>query len=79
MAHGAPKSNFNKVTSTKVKDERKSNGKAKVNEVVQEPSPSYTTEYMVTMNHHGKLVVKYVGAYTKKFILRSVGTKDVFV
>jgi hypothetical protein len=40
--------------------------------VTHEPSPSYTTDYMVTMDHHSKIVVKYVGAYTKKEILRSV-------
>jgi hypothetical protein len=37
-----------------------------------EPSPRYSTDYMVTMDHNGKIVVKYVGAYTKKAILRSV-------
>jgi hypothetical protein len=26
-----------------------------------EPSPSYTTDYMVIMDHNGKIVVKYVG------------------
>jgi hypothetical protein len=31
-----------------------------------EPSPSYTTYYMMMMDHNGKIVVKYVGAYTKK-------------
>jgi hypothetical protein len=44
--------------------------KAKV--VMHEPSSRYTTNYMVTMVHSGKIVVKYVGAYTKKAILRSV-------
>jgi hypothetical protein len=34
-----------------------------------EPSPSYTTDYMVTMDHNGKIVVEYIGAYTKKKIL----------
>jgi hypothetical protein len=40
--------------------------------VKHEPSPRYTTDYMVTMNHNGKIVVKYVGPYTKKTILRSM-------
>ena len=31
---------------------------------MHEPSPSYTTDYMVTMDHNGKIVIKYVGAYT---------------
>jgi hypothetical protein len=33
---------------------------------------------MVTMNHNGKIVVKYVGAYTKKAILRSVWVPKVY-
>jgi hypothetical protein len=46
--------------------------------VTHEPSPIYTTNYMVTMNHNGKIVVKYVGAYTKKAILRSVWVPKVY-
>jgi hypothetical protein len=45
--------------------------------VTHEPSPSYTTDYMVIMDHNGKIVVKYVGAYTKKAILRSVWVPKV--
>jgi cytochrome c551/c552 len=44
--------------------------KAKVTKL--KPSPSYTTDYMVIMDHNGKIVVKYVGAYTKRAILRIV-------
>ena len=40
--------------------------------VTHEPSPSYTTNYMVTMDHNDKIVVRYVGSYTKKKILRSL-------
>ena len=40
--------------------------------VTHEPSPSYTTDYMVTMDHNGKIVVKYVGAYAKKAMFKSV-------
>jgi hypothetical protein len=38
--------------------------KAKITK--HEPSSNYTTDYMVTMDHNGKIVVKYVGAYTKR-------------
>jgi hypothetical protein len=49
------------------------------NKVVKhKPSPKYTTDYMVTMDHNGKIVVKYVGAYTKKAILRSVWVPKVY-
>jgi len=46
--------------------------------ITHEPSPSYTTDYMVTMDHNGKIVVKYVGAYTKKKILRSVWVPKMY-
>ncbi|KAG2597443.1 hypothetical protein PVAP13_5KG258207 [Panicum virgatum] len=45
--------------------------------VTHERSPSYTTDYMVTMDHNGKIVIKYVGAYTKK-ILRSVWVPKMY-
>ena len=45
---------------------------------MHEPSPSYTSDYMVTMDHNGKIVVKYVGAYTKKKILRSVWVPKMY-
>jgi hypothetical protein len=50
--------------------------KAKITK--HEPSPSYTTNYMVTIDRNGKIVVKYVGAYTKKAILRSVWVPKVY-
>ena len=46
--------------------------------VVHEPSPNYTSDYMVTIDHNGKMVVKYVGAYTKKTILRSVWVPKMY-
>jgi hypothetical protein len=46
--------------------------------VKHEPSPRYTTDYMVIMDHNGKIVVKYVGAYTKKAILRSLWVPKVY-
>ena len=36
-------------------------------------------DYMVTMDHNGKIVVKYVGAYTKKKILRSVWVPKMYL
>ena len=45
---------------------------------MHEPSPSYTSDYMVTMDHNGKIVVKYVGIYTKKKILRSVWVPKMY-
>jgi hypothetical protein len=46
--------------------------------VKHEPSPRYTADYIVTMDHNGKIVVKYVGAYTKNAILRSVWVPKVY-
>jgi ribosomal protein L27 len=46
--------------------------------VKHDPSLSYTTDYMVTMDSNGKIVVKYVGAYTKKAIYRSVWVPKVY-
>jgi hypothetical protein len=34
--------------------------------VEHKPSPNYTCDYIVTLDHNGKMVVKYVGAYTMK-------------
>ena len=78
VAHGVAKNDLKQVTSSKSKDE-KNNGKEKVKEIVHEPSPSYTNDYMVTMDHRGKVVVKYVGAYTKKSILRSVWVPRMYM
>jgi len=79
IAHGAPKGNANQEVINKTKSEKKSKGKGKIGDIVHEPSPSYTNDYMVTMDHHGKMVVKYVGAYTKKSILRSVWVPRMFL
>ena len=45
---------------------------------MHEPSPSFTTNYIVTIDHNGKIVVKYVGAYTKKKTLRSVWVPKMY-
>lgn len=71
VAQGVTKSGVGKDTTQKVKIEKK--GKKKENKsVIYEPSSNYTLDYMVTMDHNNKMVVKYVGAYTKKSILTSV-------
>ena len=73
VAHGTIKKDLNDNIS-KVND-KKSKGKKRIAHV---PSPSYTNDYMVTLDSNGKFVVKYVGAYTKKSILRSVWVPRVF-
>jgi len=65
MAHGVTP-----LISTLAK--KKVEGPIKNKNATHEPSPSYTTDYMVTLDHNGKIVVKYVGAYIRKKILRSV-------
>jgi hypothetical protein len=50
--------------------------KAKITK--HESSPSNTTDYMVIMDHNGKIVVKYVGAYIKRAILRSLWVPKVY-
>jgi hypothetical protein len=42
------------------------------NVVEQKPSPNYTCDYIVTLDHNGKMVVKYVGSYTMKAMRKSV-------
>jgi hypothetical protein len=51
---------------------KKNEAPIKHKSTVHEPSPSYKMDYMVTMDHNDKIVVKYICAYTKKKILRSV-------
>jgi hypothetical protein len=52
--------------------------RSKNNVVAHDASPRYTTDYMVTMVHNGKIVVKYVGAYTMKAIFRSVRVPKMY-
>jgi hypothetical protein len=42
--------------------------KASKNVVEHKPSPNYTCDYIVTLDHNGKMVVKYVGVYTMKLV-----------
>jgi hypothetical protein len=83
IAHGV-------TTSTKTKDMPKventtkgSGGidtapKASKNVVEHKPSPNYTYDYIVTLDHNGKMVVKYVGAYTMKAMRKSVWVPKVY-
>jgi hypothetical protein len=65
MAHGVTPFIFTQV-------EKKLEAPTKSKIITHETSQSYTMDYMVTMDHNGKIMVKYVGAYTKKKVLRSV-------
>ncbi|RCV10442.1 hypothetical protein SETIT_2G112800v2 [Setaria italica] len=83
MAHGIVKTNTTQVKSTanattKVNVMEISMTKSKDKVVEHEASSSYTTDYMVTMDHNGKIVVKYIGAYTKKAIFRSVWVPKIY-
>jgi hypothetical protein len=57
IAHGVTT-----TTLSQVKNKVKASIKTKV--ITHEPSPCYITDYMVTMDHNGKIVVNYIGAYT---------------
>jgi hypothetical protein len=77
VAHGVKKDGVSKDTTPRVKVDKKAKSKVKA-KVIHEPSPSYTNDYMVTMDENNKMVVKSVGAYTKKNILRSVWVPRMF-
>jgi hypothetical protein len=71
MAHGV-------TTTTPSQVKKKVEAPIKTKVVTHEPSSSYTTDYMVTMVHNSKIVVKYVGAYTKRAIHISVWLPKVY-
>jgi hypothetical protein len=52
--------------------------KASKNVVEHKPSPNYTCDYIVTLVHNGKMVVKYVGAYAMKTMRKSVLVPKVY-
>jgi hypothetical protein len=52
--------------------------KASKNVVEHKPSPNYTYDYIVTLDHNGKMVVKYVGAYAMKAMRKSVWVPKVY-
>jgi hypothetical protein len=78
------------ATSTTTKDKPKvvniTNGNGRVNSpskeskdvVEHKPSPNYTCDYVVTLDHNGKMVVKYVGAYNRKGMRKSAWVPKVY-
>jgi hypothetical protein len=77
IAHGVATSTTTKdkpklVNTTKGDGGVNSSPKASKNVVEHKPSPNYTCDYVMTLDHNGKMVVKYVGAYTKKAIRNTV-------
>ena len=76
IAHGisttTTKQDKNKSSNTTTKGMGVVNTSTKEtkNVVAHEPSRNYTCDYIVTLDHNGKMVVKYVGAYAKKAMLR---------
>jgi hypothetical protein len=83
IAHGVTTSTTTK-DKPKVVNTTKGNGgvnsppKALKNVVEHKPSHNYTCDYVVTLDHNGKLVVKYVGAYTMKAMRKSVLVSKVY-
>jgi prefoldin subunit 5 len=83
IAHGVTTSTTTK-DMPKVVNTTKGNGggdtppKASKNVVEHKPSPNYTCDYIVTLDHNGKMVVKYVGAYTMKSMRKSVWVPKVY-
>jgi hypothetical protein len=83
IAHGVTTSTTTKdkpkvVSTTKGIGGVNSPSKASKNVVEHMPSPNYTCDYVVTLDHNGKMVVKYVGAYTKKAMRKSVWVPNVY-
>src|SRR6266498_4645396 len=52
----------NSVAPSQVKEVKK--------EILTPISRSFTCDYVLTWDHHGKMVVKYIGAHTKKEIIK---------
>jgi hypothetical protein len=83
IAHGVTTSTTTKdkpkvVNTTKGNDGVNSPSKASKNVVEHKSSPNYTCDYVVTLDHNGKMVVKYVGAYTMKAMRKSVWVPKVY-
>jgi hypothetical protein len=83
IAHGVTTSTTTK-DMPKVANTTKRNGgvnspsKTSKDVVEHKPSPNYTCDYIVTLDHNGKMVVKYVGAYTMKAMRKSVWVPKVY-
>jgi hypothetical protein len=84
IAHGVTTSTTSK-DMPKAMNTTKGNGgfnsppKASKNVVEHKPSPNYTCDYIVTLDHNGKMVVEYVGAYAMKAMRKSVWVPKVYV
>jgi hypothetical protein len=75
IAHGVTTSTTTKDMPKVVHTTKGSGGvntppKASKNVVEHKPSPNYTCDYIVTLDHNGKMVVKYVGAYAMNVTTR---------
>jgi hypothetical protein len=66
------------VHTTKGSGEVNTPQKASKNVVEHKSSPNYTCDYIVTLDHNGKMVVKYVGAYAMKAMRKSVWVRKVY-
>jgi hypothetical protein len=82
-AHGVTTSSTTKDMPKVVNTTKGSGGvntppKASKNVVEHKPSPNYTCDYIVTLDHNGKMVVKYVGAYTMNAMRKSVWVPKVY-
>jgi hypothetical protein len=83
IAHGVTTSTTTKempkmVNTTKGNGRVNSPPKASKNVVEHKPSSNYTSDYIVTLDHNGKIVVKYVGAYAMKAMRKSVWVPKVY-
>jgi hypothetical protein len=83
IAHGVTTSTTNKDMPNEINTTKGNSGvntpqKASKNVVEHKPSPNYTCDYIVTLDHNGKMVVKYVGAYAMKAMWKSVGVPKVY-
>jgi hypothetical protein len=83
IAHGVTTSTTTKDMPKMVDTTKGSGGanptlKASKNVVEHKPSPNYTCDYIVTLDHNGKIVVKYVGAYAMKAMRKSVWVPKVY-
>jgi hypothetical protein len=83
IAHGVTTSTTTK-DMPKMVETTKGNGgvnpppKASKNVVEHKPSPNYTCDYIVTLDHNSKIVVTYVGAYAMKAMRKSVWLPKVY-
>jgi hypothetical protein len=83
IAHGVTTSTTTKEIPKIVQTTKRIGGsntppKASKNVVEHKSSPNYTCDYIVTLDHNGKMVVKYVGAYAMKAMRKSVWVPKVY-